>query len=52
MIATSFDIHDKDMYDSGVNQRPFTVMSKRIDIVLPDATLSVLDRVTTKGSRS
>ena len=27
-------------------------MSKRINIMLPEATLSVLDRVTTKGNRS
>jgi CopG family transcriptional regulator/antitoxin EndoAI len=27
-------------------------MSKRINIVLPDKTLAVLDRVTTKGNRS
>jgi len=27
-------------------------MSKRINIVLPDRTVAVLDRVTTKGSRS
>ena len=27
-------------------------MSKRISIVLPDTTMSVLDRVTTKGARS
>lgn len=27
-------------------------MSKRINITLPDTTLAVLDRVTTKGSRS
>jgi CopG family transcriptional regulator/antitoxin EndoAI len=27
-------------------------MSKRINIILPDKTLAVLDRVTTKGSRS
>jgi CopG family transcriptional regulator/antitoxin EndoAI len=27
-------------------------MSKRINIVLPDQTLSILDRVATKGNRS
>jgi metal-responsive CopG/Arc/MetJ family transcriptional regulator len=27
-------------------------MSKRINIVLPDKTLAVLDRVATKGNRS
>lgn len=27
-------------------------MSKRLNIILPDATVSVLDRVTTKGTRS
>jgi CopG family transcriptional regulator / antitoxin EndoAI len=27
-------------------------MSKRINITLPDTTLAVLDRVTTKGNRS
>jgi CopG family transcriptional regulator/antitoxin EndoAI len=27
-------------------------MSKRINIILPDKTVAVLDRVTTKGSRS
>lgn len=27
-------------------------MSKRINIVLPDKTVAVLDRVTTKGNRS
>jgi CopG family transcriptional regulator/antitoxin EndoAI len=27
-------------------------MSKRLNIVLPDATVRVLDRVTTKGDRS
>ena len=27
-------------------------MSKRINIMLPDTTLAVLDRVTTKGNRS
>ncbi len=27
-------------------------MSKRINIILPDKTVSVLDRVTTKGNRS
>ena len=27
-------------------------MSRRINIVLPERTLAVLDRVTTKGSRS
>ncbi len=27
-------------------------MSKRINIILPDKTVSVLDRVTTKGTRS
>jgi len=27
-------------------------MGKRINIILPDKTLSVLDRVTTKGNRS
>ncbi len=27
-------------------------MSKRINIVLPDKTVAVLDRVTTKGTRS
>lgn len=29
-----------------------TRMSKRINIILPDKTVSVLDRVTTKGRRS
>jgi CopG family transcriptional regulator/antitoxin EndoAI len=28
------------------------VMSRRINIILPDKTLAVLDRVTTKGNRS
>jgi metal-responsive CopG/Arc/MetJ family transcriptional regulator len=27
-------------------------MSKRINVILPDATVAVLDRVTTKGNRS
>lgn len=27
-------------------------MSKRINVVLPDKTIAVLDRVTTRGSRS
>jgi metal-responsive CopG/Arc/MetJ family transcriptional regulator len=27
-------------------------MSKRLNIMLPDATVSVLDRVTTRGTRS
>lgn len=27
-------------------------MSKRINIILPDKTLAVLDRITTKGNRS
>ena len=27
-------------------------MSKRINIILPDTTVAVLDRVTTKGNRS
>jgi metal-responsive CopG/Arc/MetJ family transcriptional regulator len=27
-------------------------MSKRINIILPDKTVAVLDRVTTKGNRS
>jgi metal-responsive CopG/Arc/MetJ family transcriptional regulator len=27
-------------------------MSKRINIILPDTTVAVLDRVTTKGTRS
>lgn len=27
-------------------------MSKRINVILPDETLAVLDRVTTRGSRS
>ena len=27
-------------------------MSKRINIILPDQTVAVLDRVTTKGNRS
>lgn len=27
-------------------------MSKRINIILPESTVSVLDRVTTKGNRS
>lgn len=27
-------------------------MSKRVNIILPDATVAVLDRVTTKGNRS
>ena len=27
-------------------------MSKRINIMLPDTTMAVLDRVTTKGNRS
>jgi metal-responsive CopG/Arc/MetJ family transcriptional regulator len=27
-------------------------MSKRINVILPDETVAVLDRVTTKGSRS
>jgi metal-responsive CopG/Arc/MetJ family transcriptional regulator len=27
-------------------------MSKRINVMLPDETLAVLDRVTTRGSRS
>jgi CopG family transcriptional regulator / antitoxin EndoAI len=31
---------------------PTTYMSKRINIILPDKTASVLDRVTTKGRRS
>ena len=34
-----------------VNERP-TNMSKRINIVLPDKTLAVLNRVTAKGTRS
>ena len=29
-----------------------TIMSKRINIILPEKTVSVLDRVTTKGNRS
>ena len=27
-------------------------MSKRINIILPDSTVAVLDRITTKGNRS
>jgi metal-responsive CopG/Arc/MetJ family transcriptional regulator len=27
-------------------------MSKRINVILPDSTVAVLDRVTTKGNRS
>jgi hypothetical protein len=28
------------------------IMSKRINVILPDSTVAVLDRVTTKGNRS
>lgn len=31
---------------------PIKAMSKRINIILPDTTVAVLDRVTTKGNRS
>jgi hypothetical protein len=39
------------MLQVSVNESP-TNMSKRINIVLPDKTLAVLDRVTPKGTRS
>jgi CopG family transcriptional regulator/antitoxin EndoAI len=45
-----FDIHITGVYASGIgNKKP---MSKRINIVLPDETVAVLDRVAAKGSRS
>ena len=49
----AFDIHTKRVYTSYVDNTPKEIlMSKRINIVLPDRTVAVLDRVTTKGSRS
>jgi CopG family transcriptional regulator / antitoxin EndoAI len=39
------------MLQMSINQNHET-MSKRINIILPDKTLAVLDRVTTKGDRS
>ena len=41
------------MLQNVANQTTFNpTMSKRINIVLPDATISVLDRVATRGTRS
>ena len=40
-----FDLHTSGVYTA------FS-MSKRINIVLPERTLAVLDRVTTRGNRS
>ncbi len=46
------DIHNYGVYTSNVETRGFNTMSKRINIVLPDRTLAVLDRVAPKGNRS
>jgi CopG family transcriptional regulator/antitoxin EndoAI len=35
-----------------VDWKILVIMSKRINVVLPERTLAVLDRVTTKGNRS
>ena len=49
----TFDIHIIRVYASGVDKPKHNyIMSKRINIVLPDTTVAVLDRVSKKGDRS
>ena len=46
-----FDIHTKYAYDAiKTHQLIDTAVSKRINIVLPDPTVAVLDRVAPKGN--
>jgi CopG family transcriptional regulator/antitoxin EndoAI len=40
------------LYDDDSASSLIDAMSKRINIILPDKTVTVLDRVTTKGNRS
>jgi CopG family transcriptional regulator / antitoxin EndoAI len=52
-MKTAFDIHILGVYASDVDKPNHNnPMSKRINIVLPDATVAVLDRVSKKGDRS
>jgi len=46
-----FDIHIASVYDSSVDRR-VAFMNRRINIVLPERTLTVLDRVAARGLRS
>ena len=50
--STAVDIHTVGVYPASVEISFPNPMNKRINIVLPDTTVSVLDRVATKGARS
>jgi CopG family transcriptional regulator/antitoxin EndoAI len=48
-----FDVHTNSVYTAGrTSAFEETLMTKRINIVLPVETIKVLDRVAPKGSRS
>ncbi|MGD0200807.1 MAG: hypothetical protein ABSD27_08665 [Bryobacteraceae bacterium] len=46
-----FDVHTNGVYTAG-RTLALTLMTKRINIVLPVETIKVLDRVASKGNRS
>jgi len=45
-------IYTRFMCKIKIGPSPFKSMSKRINIILPDKTVAVLDRVASKGTRS
>jgi CopG family transcriptional regulator/antitoxin EndoAI len=47
-VQANFLLHTKHVY----NNRKGAVMSKRVNIMLPESTLKILDRVAGKGDRS
>src|SRR5258708_2408507 len=53
MVCSSFDIHTVRVYSFGrsLNLKK-TLMSVRINVILPEETVRVLDRVAPKGNRS
>ena len=52
LVLVIVDIHTIGMYDVHAWISPGAYVSKRINIMLSDETLSVLDRVAPKGNRS
>ena len=50
---TLFDIHTNRVYSIFmIMKREITSMNKRINVILPSATVAILDKVATQGNRS
>jgi CopG family transcriptional regulator / antitoxin EndoAI len=46
------DVHTFRVYAGRSNLSAAEIMSKRINVILPESTLAVLDRLTSRGNRS